>query len=345
MPVQDSTVLARSQHETADHARARALLRRHFAWDNHSCMPLRPGDEAFLAQLHRLRDAGVNAVTLNIGFGEQAPEEHLGVLRWFRDWVERHEADYAIATSTGDLERAVANGRLAVMFDIEGARGIGDRLELIAEWRALGVIWMLIAYNRANLAGSGCLDPVDTGLTAFGRAMIAEMNRVGMMICLSHTGERTAFEALEASARPVIISHSNCRALFDHPRNVGNDLIRACAAQGGVIGINGLGDFLAPAGSDLVPAVVAHIDHAVQLVGPEHVGISLDYVWDQDELRAFLKTMPDLFPGGFPDPLPLVAPEAWPAIVDGLLRRGYGEEDVALIAGGSWRRVAAANGI
>ena len=345
MPDHDSTIPAQSGRHSADRENGRALLLRHFAWDNHSCMPLRPGDKSFLPQLHRLRDAGVNAVTLNIGFGEQTPDEHLAVLRWFRDWIARHDVDYGVATSSGELERVVTSGRMAVMFDIEGARGIGDRIDLIAELRALGVIWMLIAYNRTNLAGSGCLEPIDAGLTPFGRAMIAEMNRVGMMICLSHTGERTAFEALEASARPAIISHSNCAALFDHPRNVGDTLIRAVGARGGVIGINGLGDFLAPAGSDLVEAVVAHIDHAVQLVGPEHVGISLDFVWDQDELRAFLTTMPDLFPDGLPDSLPLVAPEAWPAIVDGLLGRGYAEDDVAMIAGGSWRRVAAANGI
>jgi membrane dipeptidase len=282
-------------------------------------------------------------VTLNIGFGEQTPEEHLGVIAWFREWLARHDDLYLIVASPADLDRAATSGRMAVMFDIEGARGIGDRLDLIGHYRALGVIWMLVAYNRANLAGGGCLDPVDAGLSAFGRAMIAEMNRVGMMVCLSHCGERTAYEALDVSTKPVIVSHSNCRALFDHPRNVSDDLIRACAAQGGVIGINGLGDFLAPSGADLVAAVVAHVDHVVQLVGPEHVGISLDYVWDQDELRAFLETMPDLFPDGFPDPLPLVAPEAWPAIIDGLLARGYDERALALVAGGSWRRVAAEN--
>lgn len=320
----------------------RTLLGRHFVWDNHSCLPLRPGDEAFIAQLHRVRDAGCSAITLNIGFGEQTPEQHLRVLAWFRHWLANHEG-FLIVREPADLDRAVAGDRLAVMFDIEGARAIGDQLSLVPLYRELGVVWMLIAYNKANLAGSGCYDAEDSGLTAFGRAMVAEMNRVGMMVCVSHTGERTALDAFEASARPVIVSHSNCRAVFDHPRNVSDDLIRRCAAQGGVIGINGLGDFLAPPGADLVAAIVAHIDHAVQLAGPAHVGVSLDYVWDQDELRQFLATMPDLFPNGLPVPLPLVAPEGWPAIVGGLLARGYREDDLAMLVGGSWRRVAAAN--
>lgn len=320
----------------------RALLGRHFVWDNHSCLPLRPGDEAFITQLHRVRDAGCSAVTLNIGFGEQTPEQHLRVLAWFRDWLAKHEG-FLIVREPADLNRAVAEDRLAVMFDIEGARAIGDQLSLVPLYRELGIVWMLIAYNKANLAGSGCYDAEDGGLTAFGRAMVAEMNRVGMMVCVSHTGERTALDAFETSARPVIVSHSNCRAVFDHPRNVGDDLIRRCAAQGGVIGINGLGDFLAPPGAHLVAAVIAHIDHAVQLVGAAHVGISLDYVWDQEELRQFFATMPDLFPNGLPVPLPLVAPESWPSVVEGLLARGYREDDVAMLVGGSWRRVAEAN--
>lgn len=321
----------------------RALLARHFVWDNHSCLPLRPGDETFIAQLCRMRDTGVSAVTLNIGFGELGPEQHLRVLAWFRDWLSRHDDAYLIVRRAADLDIAAATGRLAILFDIEGARAIDDQPSLIPLYRELGVIWMLIAYNRANLAGSGCYDEQDTGLTAFGRTMIAEMNRVGMMVCVSHTGERTAFDAFDASSRPVIVSHSNCRAVFDHPRNVSDDLIRRCAAQGGVVGINGLGDFLAPAGADLVAAAVAHIDHAVQLVGPAHVGISLDYVWDQGELKEFLATMPELFPHGLPDPLPLIAPEGWPAIVDGLIARGYGEADLAMLVGGAWRRAAEAN--
>ena len=128
-------------------------------------------------------------------------------------------------------------------FDIEGANAIGDQLSLLGLYRDLGVRWMLLAYNRNNRAGGGCQDE-DPGLTAFGRRMLHEMARVGIVACCSHTGYRTAREAIDESPTPVIFSHSNARALVDHPRNIPDDLIKACAARGGVVGVNGIGIFL-----------------------------------------------------------------------------------------------------
>ncbi len=322
---------------------ARALMASTLVWDNHACMPLRPGDDRFLPQLERAQSSGVSVVTLNIGFGEQDPAQHLEVLAWFRHWLSARPEQYLLVRSTADLEHARMSGRLGVLFDIEGMRAIGDQLDLIQRYRDLGVGWMLLAYNRRNLVGSGCLDTPDEGLTAFGRDVIAEMNRVGMILCLSHTGERTAREAMDISVRPPIFSHSNCRAVYEHPRNISDLLIRTCAARGGVMGINGIGDFLGPAGTPLVPALLAHIDHVVQMVGPDHVGLALDYVYDQDELRDYMKTMPALFPDGLPDDLPLVPPEAFGDIVEGLIGLGYGDEAIRAVLGGSWRRVAAEN--
>jgi membrane dipeptidase len=142
--------------------------------------------------------------------------------------------------------------------DIEGAKAIDDQVSLIQFYYDLGVRWMLIAYNRANLAGGGCLEE-DTGLTEFGAQAIDEMARVGMVTCCSHTGERTSLEVIEHSKSPVIFSHSNPRALLDHPRNIRDHVIRACAAKGRLIGINGVGVFLGP--NDTRSEMVArHID-------------------------------------------------------------------------------------
>lgn len=318
----------------------RAVLARNFVWDNHTCMPLRPGDNSFLPQLSRARASGCSAVTINIGFGEQRPIDHLRMLAGFRSWLKARPDDFLLVQTTADFDRAREGGQLGVVFDIEGARAIEDDLALLGLYRDLGVGWMLIAYNRANLAGSGCYDPVDTGLTDFGRAMIAEMERVGITLCLTHTGERTARDAIAVATRPFIFSHSNCAAVYPHARNISDALIRECAEHGGVVGMNGLGDFLGPAGSDLIDAYVAHVDHAVQLVGPAHVGIALDYVYDQDELRQFLATMPETFPDGLPDHLPLVPPEALVTIIERLLILGYSEADLAMLLGDNWRRVA-----
>lgn len=320
-----------------------AFIGSSFVWDNHACMPLRPGDEEFLPQLERARAAGFSAVTLNIGFGEQTPEEHLRTIAWFRRWVKQNGDRYQLIAKVSDFEKARAGGRLGILFDIEGARGVGDELSLIELYYDLGVRWMLIAYNRTNLAGSGCYETMDNGLTPFGHDLISEMNRVGMTICCSHTGERTAREALAASEQPVIFSHSNCAAVHAHPRNISDAMILACAAQGGVVGIDGIGDFLAAPGADLTDAIVEHIDHAVQLVGPTHVGLSLDYVYDQAELIEFLRTMNYGSRGKADGPPPMVAPEALPQIVRKLFDHGYGESDVRQIIGGSWLRIAETN--
>ena len=327
----------------AELERARAFLRAHCVWDNHACMPLRPQDTSFLPQLARAKAAGFAAVSLNIGFGETGPAEHIAMLAAFRRWVTERADQYTLIQRPGDVARAHADGRLGISFDIEGARGIGDDLNLVQLYYDLGVRWMLIAYNRANLAGSGIYDEVDEGLTPFGRAMIAEMNRVGMTVCCSHTGHRTAREAMAASSQPVIFSHSNCAAIHAHARNIGDDLIRECAAQGGVVGINGLRAFLGLPGTDLVDAIVRHIDHAVQLVGPAHVGIALDHVYDQQELLEYLRTMAHSFPEGLAGGIEMIAPEQLLDIVVALFARGYAEADVGMLLGGSWQRIAEIN--
>jgi membrane dipeptidase len=323
--------------------RARALLGSTVVWDNHGCMPLRPLDETFLPQLERYRAAGVTVASLNIGFGEQGIEDHVRMLAQFRRWVALHPDRYLIAAGTDDISRARADGRLAICFDIEGARGIGDQISLIGLYYDLGVRWMLMAYNRANLVGCGCYDDEDTGLTAFGRAVLDEMARVGMVACCSHTGPRTTMDVIEHSRQPVIFSHSNARALKDHARNITDEAMRACAATGGVVGINGIGIFLGE-NDARTETIVRHVDHAVSVVGPDHVGLGLDYVFDRGELDEFLAKMKHTFPDGAElgaaESHQFVAPEQIPEIAEALLGLGYGESDVGKILGGNFLRVA-----
>lgn len=322
---------------------ARALLATRPVWDNHACMPLRAGDGGFLPQLERASANGVSTVALNIGCAEQGPEEHLKVLAWFRKWIAERPDRYQIVLTADDVTTARAAGRTGILFDIEGARGIGDEISLISMYYDLGVRWMLIAYNRENLAGFGCYDEEDRGLKPFGRDIIAEMNRVGMTLCCSHTGERTARDALEASMQPVIFSHSNCASVHPHKRNISDEMIRACAAKGGVVGINGIGDFLCREGEDMVAAYVRHVDHVVQLVGPHHAGISLDYCYDRQELLDYLATMKHSFPEGFSPEIRMLAPEHLPEIVGGLMSLGYDDQDLNMILGGNWLRIAKSN--
>lgn len=340
VPPRGARRYARAMNAIAAAPHARELLARHLVWDNHACMPLRPHDTRFLPQLERHRAAGADVVIVNVGFGDQSIEDHLRMLAALRDWFAGNADRYRLIGTVDDIERARAEGRLAVGFDIEGARAIGDQLSLVRLYYDLGVRWMLVAYNRNNLAGGGCQDD-DGGLTDYGRRMLEEMARVGMVACCSHTGYRTAREAIDASPTPVIFSHSNPRALRDHPRNIPDDLIRACAARGGVVGINGIGIFLGD--NDASSATLArHVEYVAGLVGVEHVGLGLDYTFDSAEVDEYIAAHPETFPPhlGYGAGIRMVEPEQLPELTETLLARGWPENDVAAVLGGNWMRIA-----
>jgi membrane dipeptidase len=226
------------------------------------------------------------------------------------------------------------------MFDIEGGCALNETLSMVELYYELGVRWMLIAYNRNNALGGGCQDD-DQGLTDFGRKVLDEMARVGMVACCSHTGFRTTMDVMEYSSNPVIFSHSNPFGIKQHPRNIKDEAIKASAKSGGVVGINGIGDFLGD-NDDRTETIVRHIDYVVQLVGPEHVGISLDYVFDQQELDDYIKDNPETFPPelGYGPGLKMVRPEQIPEITECLLGLGYSDHDMRLILGENHLRIA-----
>lgn len=167
-------------------SRAEQLLGSSIVWDNHGCMPLRM-DEEFLPQLQRYRAAGVTVVSLNVGFADISWSEHLRVLSFMRRWISRRPEQYGLVSSIEDVHRCKMEGKLGIVFDVEGMCPVQEDLSLVQTFYELGVRWMLVAYNRNNAAGGGCQD-VDCGLTDVGRAIIDEMHRVGMVLCLSHTG-------------------------------------------------------------------------------------------------------------------------------------------------------------
>jgi membrane dipeptidase len=323
--------------------RAALILRSHLVWDNHACMPLRPDDTSFLHQIARFQNVTADVVSLNVGFGPQSLDAHMEMIQSFRKWFEARPHLYSLPTSIVEIDKARAEGRLSIVFDVEGMAILDDGgIEAVCSLAKLGVRWMLVAYNRQNAAGGGCYDETDGGLSKHGREILPAMKAAGIVVCCSHTGHRTAYEVMELADNPVIFSHSNADSVFKHSRNIPDALIRACAAGGGVVGINGIGSFLGPNDDDRPETIVRHIDHVAQLVGADHVGVALDYVFDQKELVDYLATFPETFPGGasLSSPLPLAPPEVWPEIVEGLLRLGYAEAEIAKIIGGNWRRVA-----
>lgn len=311
-------------------------------WDQHGCLPLRP-DEIAVDELELYRQAGVDVVSINVGFDLTSPLETLKVAAAFRRGILERNDRYVLINKYPDVEVAKATGRLAVSFDLEGTEPLDGQLPLLSAFHALGVRTTLIAYNRSNRAGGGCHDDPEIGLTDYGRALVKEMNDLGVLVDATHCSRRTALDLFEQSQAPVIFSHSVPLAVRDHERNVSDDLMRACAATGGVIGVNGVGIFLGENDASTA-ALVRAVVYAVELLGPEHVGIGLDYVFDQEELNSYLSehraTFPpgsgygDFFPHRFVNPLQL------PELTRELVTRGYPEPAVRAILGGNFARVA-----
>jgi membrane dipeptidase len=308
-------------------------------WDQHGCLPLRA--DAPIDGLLEYADNGIGFVSVNVGFDANAWTEVVHILANFRSKVLAKPDELVLVDTAADVVAAHETGRLAVSFDLEGADALDGDAAMVEAYHRLGVRTMLIAYNHANRAGGGCHGDPRQGLTAFGCEVVAEMNRVGMLVDATHCSLRTTMDLFERSSTPVVFSHSVPRGVFDHERNVSDEQLRACAATGGVIGINGVGLFLGDPSAS-TEALFRAVDYAVEIVGPDHVGLGLDYVVDKAELDAWMTEHQDVFPpeAGYSAGMRIAGPAQLPGLAALLRVRGYEEEHVRAIMGGNFLRVA-----
>jgi membrane dipeptidase len=317
----------------------RQLYERALIWDAHSGFA--PSVGADLNALSQWRNAGVGFLSVNVGYDVMPWGDTLRTLAAFRRWIAASD-DYALVARARDIEAVHREGRMAVAFDIEGALAMGGALDMVPLYHDLGVRQMLLAYNRGNEAAGGCHDR-DVGLSQFGRQVVAEMNRVGMVVDCSHCSFRTTMDVMECSTAPVVFSHSNARSLSDHQRNIVDEQARACAATGGVVGLAGYQLFLG-GGRPTVDKLADHIDYFCDLVGPAHVGLGLDFDWAPDDAEsvALFATMRDYWPAEqYPEgPALFLGPESLPELADVLVQRRYDERDVRAILGENFLRVA-----
>jgi membrane dipeptidase len=326
------------------HATARRLYDETLVWDDHSGFG--PDPSVDLKKLSIWKDAGIDYLSIDVGYDRMDWRDTIKSLAAFRRWIKASDG-YELVSTVDQIEPARKSGKMAVTFDIEGMNALDGSVDMVEFYYDLGVRQMLFAYNKNNLAGGGCHSE-DIGLTEFGRAVIAEMNRVGMVVDCSHSSYRTTMEAMELSKAPVIFSHSNSRVVRDHERNIWDDQAKACAATGGVIGIVTLDLFLTD-GKATEETLADHIDHYVNLVGPAHVGLGLDYAWPDEkkadgdnELRETITRNRDFWPERqYPDrAVTFLPPSCLPRLTEILLERQYAEDDVRGILGGNFMRVA-----
>ena len=321
--------------------RAAQLYKKALVWDDHSGFD--PHGGADLNNLEIWRKAGVHYLSVNVGYDVVDWQATIKTLARFRAWLQNHPRKYALVRTTTDIKRARKDDRLAIAFDLEGMNSLNGDVNMVSLYYDLGVRQMLFAYNLNNLAGGGCHDG-NAGLTSFGRAVIKEMNRVGMVVDCSHTAYRTTMEAMETSDAPVIFSHSCAKALRNHGRNIVDEQIKACAKTGGVVGITGVSLFLGE-NDTTSDTFVNHIAHTADLVGAEHVGISLDYAFDAEDVDGLLDTHKAYWPenedyGRWPTSY--VPPKQLMEITETMMQRGFRDREILGVLGGNFMRVASA---
>lgn len=260
-----------------------------------------------------------------------------GAERWLADWNRLLDAGGCFLRriqSVEDLDGVAARGALGVVLgfqDSDHFRTVAD----VERFHGLGQRVSQLTYNGANRLGSGCHSPRDGGLTAFGAEVVAAMNGAGMAIDLSHCGERTALDAIAASRVPALVTHANCRTLVPwQPRGRSDDLIRALARAGGVMGITTVAAFVG-AGRPSVDDLLGHFEHAARVAGVEHVGLGSDVDVDAREPVSGRRRPFYAIRG-------LVPELRVYQIADGLLRRGFAPSDVAAVLGGNFRRALGA---
>lgn len=245
----------------------------------------------------------------------------------------------SLVESVEDIRRAKREGKLAVGIQLEGFRCLERDLDMVDLYYAVGVRLCHPVFNITNSIGGGCADGSDIGLTRFGRRVIERMNEVGMIVDGAHAGHRTQLDMLEVSTAPVMFSHHGVASLYPHVRNIADDVIRGCAARAGVVGITGAGYYLG--GQPTPELLFRHMDHVVQMVGPDHLGLGLDWTADNERLEQAFAAAPDVWgPLDLWQPIAFCPPGFLGPTVELMDRAGYGEAAIAAIVGGNWMRVA-----
>jgi membrane dipeptidase len=296
--------------------------------------------------LKRLRDGGVDAQFFSIFAHPRYADapggskgRALAMIDALEEQIRRHSTDLELAVLAEDVRRTAGEGRIAALLGLEGGHALEDDLANLREFRERGVRYVTLTWsNTHNWADSSGGERRHGGLTDFGREVIGEMNRLGMIVDVSHASDETFWDALEATGAPLMASHSSARALVDNPRNMDDEMLRAVGGNGGIVMVNFGGHFIDPKKAtrwrlikDAVlhwgPSPVAldllldHIDHVVDVAGIDHVGLGSDF-----DGTLFL-------PDGVSDV------SGVPRVTAGLLERGYSEADVRKILGENVLRV------
>jgi microsomal dipeptidase-like Zn-dependent dipeptidase len=292
--------------------------------------------------LERLEAGGVTMVHATVAAWHDL-RETMDLIAAHQALFSRYPGRIMPVREAQDIHRAKGSGRVGVLFGFQGTDPIEDNLQMLTVYRDLGIRIMQLTYNATNRVGSGYRVPEDHGLTPFGREVIAEMNRLGILIDLSHCGDRTTNEAIEASGRPVAITHANSRRFSNQARNKSPETLRALAGRGGMVGAMAFPFVLTGQPQASLQDFLGAIEDLVDLVGIDRVGLGPDFMeemprqvksealagFDDDTAARFLSVRKVEGFGSVSE---------FPAVTAGLLARGWTPENVQKVLGKNWLR-------
>jgi membrane dipeptidase len=298
------------------------------------------------AEADMFRSSGITAFHNSIGVGGAgAYDDALQFIAAWSGFVGRNSDVFSLIGRAEDIDHAKAKKKIAVIMGLQNADEFREPKDVEAFYE-LGLRCAQLTYNTQNLIGSGSTERVDGGISDYGIQIIKAMNEVGMLVDVSHSGDRTTLDAIELSPQPIAFTHSNCRALNNHPRLKTDEAIRKLAAKGGVMGITGVRNFVKDKEPTTVEDIVDHIDHVVKLVGIEHVGIGTDsdlmgydhmpadqYKQLKSGYKASYAFRDKIDTDGFNHPRKMYDLTAV------LIRRGYSDANIQAVLGGNFRRL------
>lgn len=333
-------------NEAAIHHQMRLFHSRNITLDSHCDTPMffpegihfDQRDPRILYDLHKMQEGGPDAVTMVAYLPQPKPGETFAQIAPLGAKTPREYADLifdkiedtilsdsryiAHARSEADILRNKRNGQRSLLTGIENGLAIEDDINNVQHFANRGITYITLCHNGDNQICDSARNSLNThgGVSPFGEQVITEMNRLGLMVDLSHAGEKSFYDALQISRTPIVCSHSNSRALCDVPRNITDEQMRALAAAGGVCQITLYNGFLRTDGNATITDAIRHLEHAIDIMGIEHVGLGTDFDGD----------------GGIPG---LADASELVNFTKALLRRRYSETDMSLIWGGNWLRV------
>ena len=331
--------------QAADYRRTCDLHQRVLTLDTHCDTPMffpqgvdfGSRDPRILVDLHKMSEGHQDATIMvcylpqpqqdetfssKVDFDVNGPTEYADLIfDKIEAIVEQNKQYLSIARTPADLYSNKQQGRKSIMLGIENGLALDGHLDRLQHFAQRGIVYMTLCHNGDNdICDSARGNHTHNGISPFGKQVVREMNRLGILVDLSHAGEKSFYDALELSSQPIVCSHSSCRALCDHPRNLTDDQMRALAAKGGVMQITMYNGFLVKDGEATVLDALRHLAHAIEVMGIDHVGIGTDFDGDggvrgmanSSELLNFTRL---------------------------LLARGYSEQDIEKIWGGNFLRV------